>query len=214
MKDTILSLSGGLDSSSLLFEFKDQIALCVSFKYGSNHEKQELKAAKRVSKKAGIEHIIVDLSKTFQHFKSALLSGSDCVPQGEYNSETIKDLVVPFRNGIFLSILAGIADSRGLKKIALASHSGDHTVYPDCRPEFSATLADAIKLGTDNEVEFFKPYINITKAEIAFRGLKAGLDPKWTYSCYCGGVKPCGKCPTCIERDDALKKAYEMLKGK
>ena len=210
MKDTILSLSGGLDSSSLLFEFRDRIKLAVSFKYGSNHQDKELAAAKKVVEEvnklgANIEHRIIDLTNTFKTFKSALLSGADAVPNAEYNEETIADLVVPFRNGIFLSILAGIADSVGVYKIALAAHSGDHCVYPDCRPEFSDAIEKAIQLGTSRNVEFFRPYINISKADIASRGVNAGLNPDWTYSCYKGGDKPCGECPTCVERTESLK---------
>lgn len=210
MKDTILSLSGGLDSSSLLFEFRDRIKLAVSFKYGSNHQDKELAAAKKVVEEvnklgANIEHRIIDLTTTFSTFKSALLSGADAVPNAEYNEETIANLVVPFRNGIFLSILAGIADSIGANRIALASHSGDHCVYADCRPEFSDAIEKAIQLGTSRNVEFFRPYINISKADIAARGVNAGLNPDWTYSCYKGGDKPCGECPTCVERTESLK---------
>lgn len=205
MKDTILSLSGGLDSSSLLFEYKDRIALCVSFKYGSNHEKLEIAAAKKVAKKAGVPHTIIDLTKTFKNFKSALLSGKDSVPDSGYNQESINTLVVPFRNGIFLSILAGIADSRGLKYVALANHANDTTTYLDCRPEFIDSLFNSIKLGTTNNVEVFAPYTNITKTEIAKRGVNAGLNPSWTYSCYKGIKGGCGVCPTCIERQEALR---------
>ena len=133
------------------------------------------------------------------------MSGSDKVPQDCYNTETIKNLVVPFRNGIFLSILAAIAESEKLEYIALASHAGDHTIYPDCTEAFSDAMNEAIRLGTTNNVKFFRPYINLTKREVAIRGIKAGLNPDWTYSCYKGGKIPCGKCPTCIERNEALK---------
>lgn len=204
MKDTILSLSGGLDSSSLLFEYKERIGLAVSFKYPSNHNTMELKAAKLVAKKAGIPHKIIDVTKVFKDFKSALLSGSDKVPNAEYNKESISQLVVPFRNGIFLSILAGLADSLGYKYIALANHSGDHTIYSDCRPEFTDAMKTAICLGTDSNVQFFSPYVHCSKAIIAKRGIDAGLNSDWTYSCYKGGKKPCGVCPTCKERQEAL----------
>lgn len=205
MKDIILSLSGGLDSSSLLFEYKDRIKLAVSFAYGSNHEEQELASAKLVAKKANVPHKIINICNVFQGINSALLSGSDKVPQDCYNTETIKNLVVPFRNGIFLSILAAIAESEKLEYIALASHAGDHAIYPDCTEAFSDAMNEAIRLGTTNNVKFFRPYINLTKREVAIRGIKAGLNPDWTYSCYKGGKIPCGKCPTCIERNEALK---------
>ena len=211
MKDIILSLSGGLDSSSLLFEYKKIIGLAVSFKYPSNHNETELKYAKLVAEKAGIPHKIIDVTSVFKDFNSALLSGSDAVPNAEYNAETIAQLVVPFRNGIFLSVLAGLAESLKFKYIALANHSGDHSVYLDCRPEFTDAMNQAIMLGTSNNVRFFSPYVDISKAQIAERGIKAGLNPDWTYSCYKGFEKPCGVCPTCVERNEAIKKAMENL---
>jgi len=210
-KDMILSLSGGLDSSSLLFEYKDRIKLAVSFDYGSNHAKMEIASARKVAKKAGIPHRVINLKNAFKGFKSALLSGADAVPDMEYNAESIGQMVVPFRNGIFLSILAGLADSLGCKYVALANHGGDHTVYRDCRPEFTEAMNNAITLGTDHEVQFFSPYVNLSKGEVALRGIKNGLDPNWTYSCYKGGKEPCGVCPTCIERKEALEYAYAHL---
>lgn len=204
MKDMILSLSGGLDSSSLLFEYKDDIIMAVSFTYGSNHNAMENKAAKLVAEKAGVPWHLVDLTEAFKGFKSALLSGADAVPDAEYSPESIAQTVVPFRNGIFLSVLAGLADSVSAKRIALANHSGDHCVYLDCRPEFSEAMEKAIELGTENHVKFFYPYVNLSKREVAERGIAAGLNPDWTYSCYKGGEKPCGVCSTCLERASAL----------
>lgn len=205
MKDMILSLSGGLDSSSLLFEYKDDIIMAVSFTYGSNHNAMENKAAKLVAEKAGVPWHLIDLTEAFKGFKSGLMSGADCIPDAEYNPESIAQSVVPFRNGIFLSVLAGLAESCGAKRIALASHGGDHEIYKDCRPEFSAAMEQAIKLGTDHGITFFYPYANLTKREVAKRGIAAGLNPDWTYSCYKGGDKPCGVCSTCLERAVALK---------
>lgn len=206
MKDMILSLSGGLDSSSLLFEYKDDIIMAVSFTYGSNHNKMENAAAKLVAEKAGVPWHLVDLTDAFKGIKSALLSGADAIPDAEYNPESIAQTVVPFRNGIFLSVLAGLADSVGAKRIALASHFDDGgSVYLDCRRDFSEALEQAIKLGTENKVEFFYPYIDLTKREVAKRGIAAGLNPDWTYSCYRGGEKPCGVCATCRARARALE---------
>lgn len=205
MKDMILSLSGGLDSSSLLFEFKDEIMLAVSFDYGSNQNRKEQECAKLVCEKANVPWQVIDLKEVFKGFNSALLQGADAVPQGEYDKSTIKSLVVPFRNGIFLSVLGGLADSMGAKRIALASHAGDHAIYRDCTEAFSNAMHQAIKLGTDNEIEFFCPYVNIDKKEIARRGIAHGLNPDWTYSCYTGNNEPCGQCPTCKERAWALE---------
>lgn len=213
-KDMILSLSGGLDSSSLLFEYKDRIALAASFKYPANHNERELKRAKDVAKRASVDHHIVDLTSAFEGFKSALLSGAGAVPNAEYDKNSISQLVVPFRNGIFLSVLAGLAESKGCEYIALANHAGDHEVYPDCRPEFSSAMGLAIYKGTSNGVQFFCPYVNLDKGEIAYRGIKAGLKPEWTYSCYKGKKEPCQKCPTCIERNKAIEYAMKKIGGK
>lgn len=211
MKDIILSLSGGLDSASFLYCYKERIKLAVSFKYPSNHNKIELKYAKRLCKKANIPHKIIDVTKIFKDFKSSLLEGADKVPNAEYNANTISTLVVPFRNGIFLSILAGLAESNNIKYIGLASHSNDSTTYPDCTPGFSEAFSKATKLGTSNQVEFFAPFINRKKGEVAYCGILNGLNPKDTYSCYKGFSKPCGECPTCKERQEALKYAEELL---
>lgn len=213
MRNTILSLSGGLDSSALLFEFKERIALAVSFKYPSNHNERELKRAGEVAKRACVDHHVVDLTGAFGGFKSALLSGASSVPSAEYDKKSIAELVVPFRNGIFLSVLAGLAESKGCEFIALANHSGDHEIYPDCRHDFVTAMGYAIYKGTSNGVQLFCPYTNIDKGEIAYRGIKAGLQPEWTYSCYKGKKQPCGKCPTCIERQKALEYAYKKLNG-
>lgn len=205
MKDMILSLSGGLDSAALMYEYKDRIALAVSFNYGSNHAPKELKCATDLAKRLNIPHKIIDLREAFKEFNSALLSGADAVPDFSSGMADLMKCNVPFRNGIMLSILAGLADSKNLKYIALASHHDDHSVFPDCRPEFSDAMCRAITLGTQNEIEFFRPYINITKRELAIRGIKAGLNPDNTYSCYKGGDVPCGVCPTCKGRIEALE---------
>ena len=207
MKNMILSLSGGLDSSSLLFEFRDRIKLVVSFKYGSNHQDKELAAAKKVVKEvnklgANIEHRIIDLTNTFKTFKSALLSGADAVP--EANSTEVSNVIVPFRNGIFLSILAGIAESEGCRFIAIANHSGDSNVFPDCRYDFIDAMFKAIGSGTEAKVQVFAPYTNITKTNLTIRGMSNGLNPDWTYSCYKGDDKPCNVCPTCVDRNKGV----------
>ncbi|EPY8037418.1 7-cyano-7-deazaguanine synthase [Campylobacter coli] len=215
MKDTVLSLSGGLDSSALLFEYKDRIKIAVSFKYGSNHQDKELAAAKKVVEEvnklgAEIEHRIIDLTTTFSTFKSALLSGSKAVP--EASSAEVSNVIVPFRNGIFLSILAGIAESEGCRFIAIANHSGDSNVFPDCRYDFIDAMFKAISLGTEDKVQVFAPYTNITKTDLTIRGMTNGLNPDWTYSCYKGGNKPCNVCPTCVDRNKAVQEATTVLK--
>lgn len=207
MKDSLIILSGGMDSVTMLHEFKERIAYAVSFDYGSNHNKKELEKAKENCQELGIEHCIIPLAFIGQYFNSSLLQGAEAIPEGHYTAENMKSTVVPFRNGIMLSTAAGLAESKGLSKIMIANHAGDHAIYPDCRESFIKEMDRAINLGTDNKVSIYAPYTLLTKTEIAKRGKKIGLDYRKTYSCYRGKEKHCGKCGTCVERKEALHDA-------
>lgn len=204
MKDTLLVLSGGLDSTTLLYDYADSIALAVTFQYGSNHNKREAAFAKYHCDKLGIEHIEIDLAFMGKYFKSSLLDGADAIPEGNYDEDNMKSTVVPFRNGIMLSVAAGLAESRGLKNVMMANHSGDHAIYPDCRSEFVKAMTAAIEAGTYEGVKLVAPYTDITKADIVSRGAKLGIDYSKTYSCYKGGEHHCGVCGTCRERKEAF----------
>ena len=201
----VLVYSGGLDSTTLLYEYKDSIALAVSFDYGSKHNKRELEYAALNCKRLGIRHLVIPLEFMGKYFRSDLLIGGGDIPEGSYADENMKSTVVPFRNGIMLSIAAGLAESYELDAIMLANHSGDHAIYPDCRPEFIEGMAAAVEAGTYNGVKVVSPYCNMTKREIALRGRELGVDFSLTYSCYKGGEKHCGKCGTCVERKEALE---------
>ena len=207
MKDSIIILSGGLDSTTMLYDYADNIALALSFDYGSNHNKKELAFAAYHCNQLGIEHIIIPLEFIHQYFHSSLLSGAEAIPEGQYDEESMRSTVVPFRNGIMLAIAAGMAEDRRLARILMANHSGDHAIYPDCRPEFVQALAAAVQAGTYNGVELFTPYTHWTKTDIARRGKELGIDYSKTWSCYKGGEKHCGKCGTCTERRQALQEA-------
>ena len=201
----VLVYSGGLDSTTLLYEYRGSIALAVSFDYGSKHNKRELEFAAINCKRLGIRHLVIPLEFMARYFKSSLLIGGGDIPEGSYDSDNMKSTVVPFRNGIMLSIAAGLAESNDLDAIMLANHGGDHAIYPDCRPEFIEGMAAAVEAGTYNGVKVVSPYCNMTKREIALRGRELGIDYSLTYSCYKGGEKHCGKCGTCVERKEALE---------
>ena len=206
-KDSIIIVSGGMDSVTLLYEYKDRIALGVSFNYGSNHNAREIPFARWHCEQLGIERITIDLAFMPKFFNSSLLDGAEAIPEGHYAEDNMKSTVVPFRNGIMLSIAAGIAESRNLKYVMMANHGGDHTIYPDCRPEFVNAMSETTKTGTFLGIEILAPYTGITKADIARRGKKLGIDYSKTWSCYKGGVHHCGKCGTCVERIEALRDA-------
>lgn len=207
MKDSAIIVSGGMDSITLLYDKKDEIALGISFDYGSNHNAREIPFAKMHCERLGIKHIVINLGFMHQYFKSSLLEGADAIPEGNYADENMKSTVVPFRNGIMLSIAIGVAESNNLKKVFIANHGGDHTIYPDCRPEFIKAIDEAATAGTYVKVRIEAPYTNITKTDIARRGAELGINYAETWSCYKGGEKHCGKCGTCVERKEALELA-------
>lgn len=204
MKDSIIVLSGGMDSTTLLHDCKDRIALAVTFDYGSNHNVREIECARWQCGQLGIEHLIIPLAFMGQYFNSSLLSGSDAIPEGHYADENMKSTVVPFRNGIMLSVACGLAESRGLRHVMIANHGGDHAIYPDCREGFVKAMSEAMREGTYDSITIIAPYTNITKGEIAAIGKRMGVDYTHTYSCYKGGEHHCGKCGTCVERAEAL----------
>ncbi len=206
-KDSIIILSGGMDSVTLLYDQKDRIALAITFDYGSNHNKREAAFARKHCEALGVEHLLIPLDFMGRYFKSSLLEGADAIPEGDYDEANMKSTVVPFRNGIMLSIACGIAESRGLTKVMIANHFGDHSIYPDCRAEFIRPMSEAMRAGTYIGVEIMAPYTDISKTGIALIGKRLGIDYSQTYSCYKGGERHCGKCGTCVERKEALREA-------
>ncbi len=206
-KNSVIVLSGGMDSVTLLHEYKDRIALAVSFNYGSNHNAREIECARFHTALLEIEHIVIPLDFMSHYFKSSLLSGSDAIPEGNYDDDNMKSTVVPFRNGIMLSVACGLAESNGLRHVLIANHGGDHAIYPDCRSGFIDAMSKAMAEGTYDGVDINAPYTHLTKSDIARRGHEVGVDFSHTYSCYKGGNKHCGVCGTCRERKEAFTNA-------
>ena len=206
-KDSVIIYSGGLDSTTLLYEEQARIALAVTFDYGSNHARREIACARHHCEALAIEHLVIELAFMGRYFNSSLLSGADAIPSGNYDEANMKSTVVPFRNGIMLSVACGLAESRGLKRVLIANHGGDHAIYPDCRPGFVAAMDGAMQAGTYDGVRLVAPYTDISKADIVRRGAVLGIDYGATYSCYRGGERHCGTCGTCTERRDAFRLA-------
>lgn len=207
VKDSILIYSGGLDSTTLLYEERDRIAMAVTFGYGNNHAAREQACAEWHCQRLGIEHLVIDLAFMGRHFASSLTAGADAIPSGNYAEENMRSTVVPFRNGIMLAIACGLAESRGLKSVFIANHAGNHAIYPDCRATFIASMSESMSYGTYDHIGINAPYTSLTKTQIAAIGKRLGIDYATTYSCYKGGEKHCGKCGTCVERKEALREA-------
>jgi len=204
MKNTIILYSGGMDSTVALYQYATRIRRAISFNYGSKHNKMEIQYAILNCTKLNIEHQIVDLDFNKLGFVSDLLKSGHEIPDGNYEDSNMKQTVVPFRNGIMLSIAAGIAESIGCNNILITNHGGDHAIYPDCTPEFINNINKAIQSGTYNQTSVLAPFTNITKREIALIGQQYQVPFDITYSCYKGNKLHCGTCGTCTERKEAL----------
>jgi len=196
-----------MDSVTLLYEYQADIALALSFDYGSKHNARELPYARLHCERLGIEHLTIPLSFISQYFQSALLQGGGDIPKGSYDEQNMASTVVPFRNGIMLSIAAGLAESRRLDRVYIANHFGDHAIYPDCRASFIQPMHSAVYEGTSNHVSIEAPYTDISKGAIAAHGKRLGIAYSETWSCYEGGDVQCGTCATCIERREAMQGA-------
>ena len=204
MRNSLIALSGGVDSTTLLYEYREEIACAVGFDYGSKHNARELAAAKAICRELEIPYLIIPLAFIGEYFRSDLLLSGGEMQLGDYSEENMSSTVVPFRNGIMLSVLAGLAESRDLQQVLIANHFGDHAIYPDCRESFVKPMGEAITAGTSNGVKLVAPYTALTKAEIVARGTRLGVPYGKTYSCYQGGERHCGRCGTCRERHDAF----------
>ena len=204
MRNSLIALSGGVDSTTLLYEYREEIACAVGFDYGSKHNARELAAAEAICRELEIPYLIIPLAFIEEYFRSDLLLSGGEMQLGDYSEENISSTVVPFRNGIMLSVLAGLAESRNLQQVLIANHFGDHAIYPDCRESFVKPMGEAITAGTSNGVKLVAPYTTLTKAEIVARGTRLGVPYGKTYSCYQGGERHCGRCGTCRERHDAF----------
>lgn len=204
MRNSLIALSGGVDSTTLLYEYREEIACAVGFDYGSKHNARELAAAEAICRELEIPYLIIPLAFIGEYFRSDLLLLGGEMQLGDYSEENMSSTVVPFRNGIMLSVLAGLAESRDLQQVLIANHFGDHAIYPDCRESFVKPMGEAITAGTSNGVKLVAPYTKLTKAEIVARGTRLGVPYGKTYSCYQGGERHCGRCGTCRERHDAF----------
>jgi 7-cyano-7-deazaguanine synthase len=208
MKVVVLC-SGGMDSVTALYWARREhaVAAALSFDYGSKHNGREIPLAAEHAARLGVRHETVELPFVGRLFASALLTSGEAIPEGHYEAENMRQTVVPFRNAIMLSIAAGLAESREAEGLVIAAHTGDHTIYPDCREEFMQAMAEAMRHGTYAGIQLLRPFIDLTKGQIAAEGARLGVDFARTWSCYKGGEIHCGKCGTCVERREAFLEA-------
>lgn len=195
-KTVVLALSGGMDSATLLGYYlsNNYNVLPISFYYGSKHNKYESICVEQLLKYYNINTSFkINLDFMSNIFKSNLLQSGGDIPEGHYEDKNMKLTVVPGRNLIFASILAGIAESYNAGIIALGVHSGDHEIYPDCRKEFINSLNKTIQLSSDGKVRVEAPFIDYYKKDILKIGYKLDKPFKvpyeYTRTCFIAGTK-------------------------
>ena len=222
MKRALVLSSGGVDSTTCVSiavkELGAENVTTVSVYYGQRHFK-ELECADKIAKYYGVDHRVIDLSKT------GIMDDSDCpllqhsgseIPEHSYaeqiaeNGEGMVTTYVPFRNGLMLSSIAALAMAKypdDEVDIYLGAHADDAAgnAYADCSQAFTDAMDLAISLGTYGKVHLKAPLVNLNKAGVVKLGLELGTPYELTWSCYKGGQKPCGKCGTCIDRAAAFE---------
>lgn len=210
----VVALSGGMDSTTMLAMVQrgapglrqnyGQI-LAVGFEYPSKHNPYERRAAEQICQHYGVPYMVVDVTDALGCMKSNLLEDGGDIPEGHYEQSNMALTVVPGRNMIFASILSGIAWSRGLDHVFMGMHSGDHAIYPDCRPEFFFAMGSAIRQATEERVMLRAPLLNLNKTTILEWGLKNEVPYQLTRTCYKDQGMACGKCGACQERLEAFR---------
>lgn len=204
----IVSLSGGMDSVTVLAEAVHNLGrenvFGVCFNYGSKHNKWENMAAFDVANHYKVPCRLVDFKSAMEGIQSNLLLDGGAIPEGHYQEETMRQTVVPGRNLIFISLLMGVAWSRGAKQVWLGIHAGDHFIYPDCRPTFFHAMNAAVNAGSDEKVELVAPFLHGTKTTIIKRGLELQVPYHLTRTCYKDSAVSCGVCGACQERREAF----------
>jgi len=204
----VVIYSGGMDSFTVLNKAiqAGHEVLAVSFNYGQRHSK-ELDYAKRVCDELGVTHDIVDITamQSLMSNSSLMANSDEAIPEGHYEAANMKSTVVPNRNMILISLAIGYAVNEEAQEVWYGAHSGDHMIYPDCRPEFVEAMAKASLLANFDPVKVVAPYLNDDKISILKDGLAMGLDYGKTWTCYNGREKACGKCGSCVERLEAFQ---------
>ena len=205
-ENVVVIYSGGMDSFTILnqaFQNKEFNVHALSFDYGQRHVK-ELACAKSVCQELNIPHQIIDISAINALLKGSALTDNIDVPEGHYEAESMKQTVVPNRNMVLISLAVAHAVSINATKVFYGAHSGDHAIYPDCRPEFVHAMNDVCAIANYEAVEIVCPFLDKSKIDILAAVLALELDYGKTWTCYNGREKACGKCGSCQERLEAF----------
>lgn len=206
----VLIASGGLDSTVLAYHLHAHGSRLVllSVDYGQRH-RRELDFAARVADALDVRGHIVDLRSVGALLgRGALTDLAVAVPDGHYTDSSMRATVVPNRNALMLDVAVAVAVAEKADAVAFGAHSGDHAVYPDCRPEFLDAFTRSARVANDGFLSegfcVLAPFLEWSKADIVVRGAQLGVPFADTWSCYKGGQVHCGTCGTCTERREAF----------
>ena len=215
-KSAVVLLSGGVDSTTLMHyavrELARQPVYALSFNYGQRHSR-ELACARWQAASAGVaEHRVVDVSFLGDLLKdgSALVEGGAAVPDlRELDDEALAQppTYVPNRNMMLLSMAAAWAEALGAHDVFYGAQAQDEYGYWDCTAAFLQRINAVLALNRREPLQVCAPFVNKSKGETVALGLSLGIDFSHTWSCYRGGEKACGTCPTCVERLNAFRAA-------
>jgi 7-cyano-7-deazaguanine synthase len=208
-------LSGGLDSTVATAHYKDKYEIhAITFNYGQRSAEMEIKSARAVCEKLGIEHSVLDLPWLKKLGKSALTSDAE-VPElkmdeldsKEICDETARKVWVPGRNVVFTAIATSFAEALNAEKIIVGWDLEEAATFPDNSKEFLDAFNNVLEIGTLEGVKIEAPVINMSKTEIVTLGMEIDAPMDLSYSCYMGEEKPCGTCESCMRRIRAFKDA-------
>ncbi len=211
MKQALVIVSGGLDSVTLAYYLRSKgyTPHLLSFDYGQRHKK-ELFFAKLCAERLNAAYSLIDIASLGAFLKgSALTDMTVDVPEGHYASNNMSVTVIPNRNAIMLAMAFSVAAAQNADVVAIGVHSGDHFIYPDCRPEFIERFEfmERASLGEYANVDLWAPFLAESKEDIIKQGYRLGVPFEETWSCYNGGDIHCGVCGTCIERRESFVRA-------
>lgn len=220
---SVVLLSGGLDSTVNLYEAKDktEIAMVLTIDYGQRAAQREIKTAAKLAGKLSLKHKVLALPFITEFGGSSLTSATGDIPQGEevninsmeVSQSTAKSVWVPNRNGIFLNIAAGFAESLGADLVIPGFNAEEAKTFPDNSEEFVHSMTRSLFFSTANRVMVQCYTIKMEKPEIVRRGKQLGVDFAQIWPCYLEGDRWCGECESCLRAARAFREAGIDLAG-
>jgi 7-cyano-7-deazaguanine synthase len=208
IEKAVLILSGGFDSTTLLYKLIDEgkDVVCLSFNYGQKASK-ELEYAKRTCNKLNIHHEIFDISSILD-----MLKWSSLIDPSNKQVEQPQNTVVPSRNTILLELATAYAISNNCDGVYYGAIKGDIGDYPDTTPVFLEQINELNRVNNYQYIPIFAPFIELEKWEVAKIALELNIPLEDSWSCYLGGDEPCGECFSCKTRIEAIQRAKNEMR--